>query len=551
MPLPEGGKTPWPPTECDTINKRLAVWDAWHSGDPQHLAAVYSGNGGGGHEFFASEQGGRRGWFGAAVDRVKRWFWGESRTRQNSRMRVHVPLAKQIAKVSAGLLFSEPPTFTVEDQAVQERLNELTDDGLHATLLEGAQRCAALGGVYLAVVWDRDVVADRPWLTAIHPDSAVGEFSYGRLTAVTYWRVISSSKARRVRHLERHEPGRILHAVYDGTEDHLGTPVPLTDYPETKGIAQYVNADQAIETGYPGLTSEYVPNMLPSPFEGTYGVNFGASDYDGTETLLDALDMAASSLTRDVDLGKARIIVPAEYLMKNGPGQGASADLDREVYEPINTLDEGKGITFVQAQIRVGEHTAVMDAMKREIVGTAGYSGRGFGLDEAASAVTATEVNSLDRRDAITRDHKARYWGPALASILEAMLHIDRKFFPRVAAPVEGEAAPEPVPPGVIERPTVEWPDAVSVDPEAQARTLSLLEQARAISTETKVRQLHPDWDDTQVEEEVARILDEQGMGEVADPDQFQAPPDGPPDGEFAEEDPAADEEDAVPPEEV
>lgn len=60
----------------------------------------------------------------------------------------------------------------------------------------------------------------------------------------------------------------------------------------------------------------------------------------------------------------------------------------------------------------------------------------------------------------------------------------------------------------------------MSEDPQSVAQTLSLLQQAQAVSTDTKVRTLHPDWDDVAVAEEVERILTETG---AAVPDLIQA----------------------------
>lgn len=97
----------------------------------------------------------------------------------------------------------------------------------------------------------------------------------------------------------------------------------------------------------------------------------------------------------------------------------------------------------------------------------------------------------------ITRDKKSRYWRPALAHILFVMLRLDRALF---------------TPSLVVDRPRIVFGDAVSEDPQSVAQTLSLLQQAQAVSTDTKVRALHPDWDDTAVAEEVARIHAETGQ---------------------------------------
>ncbi|MFF1477124.1 phage capsid protein [Streptomyces sp. NPDC058301] len=85
------------------------------------------------------------------------------------------------------------------------------------------------------------------------------------------------------------------------------------------------------------------------------------------------------------------------------------------------------------------------------------------------------------------------------------MLRLDRAFFTPGLAP---------------ERPRITFGDSVSEDPARAAQTLSLLSQAQAVNTDTKVRALHPDWDDAAVQEEVDRILTETGQ---AVPDPMQA----------------------------
>lgn len=536
MPLPEGGKVAWPPEHCQRINEQVSTWQAWYSGDTDQLSAVYGGDAAGaGHEFFASEQGGFRRGVQKAVDKVRRWFWGSQNRTGQPRQRLHVPIAGDIAAASADLLFSEPPAITVDPpqaaptapgqpgqpatpapaNRTQERLDDLVDDGTHATLLEAAELAAAHGGVFLRILWDTSL-RDRPWLSAVHTDTAVPEWRQGKLTAVTFWRVVQKRGRMVWRHLERHEPGKILHGLYRGEQDELGVPVPLTDHPDTAGLAQVVDAEQAIPTGHLGLTAAYIPNMRPNRVwrGNAAAAPLGRSDLAGVEPLMDALDLAWSSWMRDVDLGKARLVVPQSYMENHGPGRGASIELDREVYEPVNSMDSGESgkisIEQVQFKIRVDEHSRTVMALKTEIVSTAGYSAATFGLDSEGAAQTATEVASRNRRSLITRARKIRYWRPALAEILEALLAVDAAVFRSGVVP---------------QRPQIEFPPAVAADPKAEAETIQLLAAAEAISTEEKVRRLHPDWDDTEVAAEVERIRDDTGSPPMVDPGPAFGPP--------------------------
>lgn len=506
MPLPDGGDISWPPEHCVPVNQQYATWSAWYSGDPERLVNTYAGGGStrDATGFFASERGGFRAGVRRALDTVRRWFWGNRNAASTPRQRLHVPIAGDIAAASADLLFSEPPAVTVPHSATQARLAELLDDGAHATLLEAAEVCAALGGVYVRIVWDPSARPGRPWITAVHPDVAVPEWRWGRLSAVTFWREISRRGRTVVRHLERHEPGLILHGVYEGDAETLGRVVPLTDYPDTARLAAGLVNGNEIRTGAPGLTAVYVPNMKPNRIWRTVpeAANLGRSDYAGVEALMDALDLTYSSWMRDVELGKARLIVPREYLRSNGPGQGASVDLDQEVYEGINVMGSDAGgveLKEVQFDIRVEQHQATITDLKTSIVTAAGYSAQTFGLVTDGTAITATEVAAKTRRSLITRDRKTRYWRPALGDLYETLLWVDRVLF---GSPV------------VPQRPAIEWPDAVSVDPLAQAQTLQALATAEAISTWQKVKTLHPDWEDTAVQKEVDRIHAGLGTGD-------------------------------------
>jgi hypothetical protein len=522
MPLPTGGA--WPPAPLAPVFDKLAVWSTWYAGDPAELSALYGGQTGAGDStqtgFFASQQGG----FRAKVrERLQRYFWGQATPTTEQRTKLHVPIAGDIAATSADLLFSEPPSITVEgDDATQARLAELIDDGIYAALIEAAEIGAALGGVYLRVCWDTDVQEDRPWLAPVHADAAVPEWSYGKLTAVTFWRVLADDGKIVVRHLERHEPGKILHGVYVGDRDELGRQVALTDFPETAALAELITGDgDTIATGIKSLTACYIPNMRPNRLWRTSpaAAYYGRSDFQGLEPLFDALDEVYSSWMRDIRLGKARLVVPETFLQSEGRGKGSRIELERELYEGVNALGAVGQMQLEQVQfkIRYEEHQQSAQHLLEQIIRAAGYSTQTFGeVSLERGAMTATEISARERKSLITRDKKINYWRPALADILFALMEIDATVFHSGITP---------------ERPDIEFGDGVSEDPQALAQTAQLLRAAEAASTATLVAMVHPDWEDDQVQEEVAAIeaeqsaamsvpgLDGMGSGPGASPD--------------------------------
>jgi hypothetical protein len=496
MPLPTGGA--WPPAKLAPVYDKLATWSAWYGGDPEQLASVYGGAADQTQTgFFASQAGG----FKATVrNALQRWFWGAQVPRHEQRTKLHVPIAGDIASTSADLLFSEPPSFTVEHAETQDRLTELVEYGLHATLLEAAEIGSALGGVYLRICWDREVEPDQPWIAAVHADAAVPEWQYGRLTAVTFWEIISDDGTEVVRHLERHEPGAILHGVYVGTRDDLGRRVALTDIPETEGLAESITDDgDTISTGVDQLTARYIPNIRPNRIWRTVpaAAYCGRSDYAGVEPLMDALDEVYSSWMRDIRLAKARLLVPETYLQSQGRGQGAVFETEQEIYSPVNALvgnqASGLAITPNQFAIRVTEHRDSALQLREEIVRGAGYSAQTFGATGDV-AMTATETTARERKSLITRAKKENYWRAELRAMVEVWLAIDATVF---GSPVEPS------------RPDIEFGDYVAQDANQLAGTLEALTRAESASTDTRVRMLHPDWDDDQVAEEIERIRDD------------------------------------------
>ncbi|MFI1942050.1 phage capsid protein [Streptomyces purpureus] len=493
MPLPENN-VPWPPPHLAPQLADMAIDDAWYSGDKTKLRKVYAREGYDvGTGDLRDERG--RGWR----------FWERPRPIGMRDGRLHVPLAEDIAATSASLLFSEPPVFRFESKDTAARFAVISDEnGLNNILRESAEVSAALGGVCLRATWNKDL-AQRPLPTAVHADGIVPDWQFGVMTAITLWREVRRNGNSVLRHLECHEPGVVLHGLYEGTLDNLGQKVPLTEDAATEPIAASLDPNgpgDTITTGVKGLTCVYVPNIRPNrKFRGSM---LGRSDWqsDGIRDHFMSLDETYTSWMRDIRLAKSRIIAPNGMLQSEGVGKGATFDDDREVWTGINASPtSGEGLTLNQFAIRVAEHEATWNALTRQAVQAAGYSAQSFGLGDS-TAVTATEVVARERKSMILRDQKSGYYLPELAAFADTLLQLDRHLgFSRVTP----------------ERPRIEFGDSVSEDPKTTAETLELLARAQAASAETRVRILNPDWEDTAVKEEAERILKETGAL-VADP---------------------------------
>lgn len=503
MALPPSG-TSWPPKELALVLPKLHEFGSWYSNATGDLSDIYTRN--------APTAG--------VLSKLRTWFLGSKPGAAAEPNSIHVSLAQEICRTSANLLYSEPAVATVEDEKAQERLDLIAGPAFEQLSISSAEISAALGGVFKRVSWDT-TVADHVFITKVDADMAWPEFRWGKLAAVTFWRTVHTENSTVYRHLERHEVqdgvGVILHGLYMGTVNNLGQVIPLQDRKETAALAALVDADSKVSTLTPGLGAVYAPNILPSSMwrHDPVGANLGRSDLEGIEQQLDALDELYSSWLRDIRLGKGRLIVPESMLRDLGVGQGAGFDLDQSIFTPIKAApssasSEKMPIENVQFEIRTDDFLKAIDHFRRIILAAAGYSPGTFGMQDDGAAMTATEVAAREKLSFTTRKRKILGVKPADEEILSKALAVDAAVFPSAGA--------KPL------KVTLEWPDGVSDDPKTIAETNQMDYNSQSTSIETRVRRAQPDWDDTKVQEEVARIKDEFGLGEpLPDPGTFGA----------------------------
>ncbi|MBH0243651.1 hypothetical protein I3W98_13615 [Streptomyces cavourensis] len=509
MPLPPSGNTPWPPPRLEIPHADMDMWRAWYAGDTGHLAQVYGG------PASYTRNGIARAFFDVDKRRVVggdelRMFWGQEPSPGQQAAKLHVPIGGDIAEMSANLLWAEVPQVTVDvdstesdlAQTTQAQIGRYLDDRGHAKLREAAELAAGLSNVYLRVVWDVEL-RPRPWLDVIPATGVVPEWRWGMLAAATVWRELEplTEGGDVWRLLEYHTPGSIEYGVYRGNSGTLGVLMGFEDHHETKFLVKRTDAHGRQATGVDRLLITHMPNVLPNRvWDGVPDTApLGRSDYAGIEPMMDALDESWTSWMRDLRLGKAKVVVPQSMLDTDGPGTGATFDLDKEVVAGLNGLIGAEtmkdSITEIQFKIRVEEHERTTKELRRQILSSAGYSAQSFG-EQGTVAVTATEIAARKEESLTTRGLKILYQRPALLEVLTTMMWVD----------VTHCGAKKVDPAAEL---TASWPQAVQPDPEATARSLSLLESAGAISTFMKVKMREPSWDDTEVLAEVRRIRED------------------------------------------
>ena len=457
----------------DWLWREYEINSAWYSGDPLRLVKL-------------------------PAEESKR-FWGSS-----EQIKVHLPIAADIAAISAGMIFSESPKITADDERTQQRIDDITEaNAFYSVLLQAAELAGVFGGVFLKWTWD-SAVDTFPRLFAVPADCGLPLWRGGRLIGVKLWAIVRKDEDTGVvwRTEEIYtDDGHIRTRLLKGDSNNLGSAVPLNSIDETRGMRGDV------QSGTGMLLATYVPNMLPN--RKYPHVRFGRSDFDGLHGLFDALDEAYSALQRETRLTKTTVIVPAEYLRKRdvifSPENLKCKNLqwvysnDSGVFTALDIDSDrtSSPITIINPEIRAEQRLALCDDLIRRVWSAAGYSPQSAGIDISGSAESGTALNVRERRTIRTTETKKTHWWHALHDIVRAMLALDAVVF-RSGVKPDADI-------------TIELPSNTQPDITQMAEILEQLERAGALSTETKVDLLHPDWDEDRRAEEVERIRREQG----------------------------------------
>ena len=491
MTMP-AANTPWPPEKWAPVTSMVGDAALWWEGDTKSLDSHY-----GGAATFRPSQ-----FAGGVVGAVSRFFWGQPTPQGQSNRKMHLPIAADIAATSASLLFDTPPTFTVDNEQAQVYLDEmLNDDRFPADLLVMAESCAALGGVYGRIMWDTEVSAN-PWIDFVDADSAYPEFSYGKLTAITFHEELPKLDEKHVwRLLSRYTKGRIEYSLYEGRANNLGEPRPLANHPATEALSNVVDSQSGVDSHTAGIAAVYIPNARPVVgFRGDGQLrNIGRPDISpDLFPLFDMLDETWTDMRREMRLGKQRAVVPEYWLDSQGFGKGQQFDHDREFYDAVaSTPTEGQGVQFYSPELRFEYYLNLADKIVLEILRRANYSPATFGLagTNGSGQKTAREIESEYQSSIQTWKSKSRYMRAGLSELSNSLLEV-HAWLHNLTPPKE--------------RVKVDMTAPVQETMLDKASTIQALDAARAISTQQKIDMLHHEWDEQDKQAEVERIIAEQ-----------------------------------------
>lgn len=472
----------WPPMDLERY--KMKEHATWYSGEAELLANFY----------FDSEMQNYMGLKHGVKNNNR--FWARQ-IKNDSDFFIHVPVANDISETSSSFLFGESPIirFGSDSEGMKDNQKQLDDmltkSGFYKTLVEAAEVASAMGGVYLKAAWDSEL-SENPIPVIAHCEQAFPKFKFGKLVEVTLVHEVSNDGSTVFRLAETISKGQIINELYQGSSDNLGHLTDLSACEATADLAPKVDTAGV-------MTCVYIPNLLPNKLN--LQSPMGRSDYQGQETLMDALDEVFSAWMVDVQIARGKIHVPSGYIKSIGDGSVGRFNIDKLMYEEmdIDPTAMTKPIEVTQFEIRSEQFEKTCLNLLDRIITSAGYSPQSFGLNIAGRAESGTALNVRERKSFATTSKKQSYWEDALKDFIVVMCTLKQAFLGgNFTCELDVNIA---------------FSDSVSNNMTEVSNSVKTLSDAKAISTDTKVRLVHPEWNDEQVQEEVQRILDDEQIG--------------------------------------
>lgn len=411
--------------------------------------------------------------------------WG-----RNTRVYMTDPLAGLISRAFADLLFGDDPTFTAAAEQDQPNLETIVEaNTLPSELHRGVRMSSSEGEVWWRLYVDMDV-ALAPLVQWCSRLSVIPLLHGPKPTAVAFINPLPNGTDQTVvwRHIELHGDGEVRNLLYEGTRETLGQPRQLTARQATADLPELWTH------GLPMLAGRVLNQVDDDP-------TLGRSDYTGVERLLLALNEAATIGAENARLtAKKRLFVSGKMTQDDGSFDAGADVIQVDTQDGELGKDSPPPISAVEyafdAQALIAYTSDLTDriltrvGVAPELVGRDTHTGRA----ESGTALRTRMLHSI-----ITAQGKARYWDDELPRVLMLAQLVDS------LAPEEGGYGRQYA--KVADPPAIERGDILPHDDVEEAARLVSLVNGEVMSRKLAVIEQHPDWDETQVDEELAQIL--------------------------------------------
>lgn len=419
------------------------------------------------------------------------------------------PMAKTISRTFADFLYGEAPTIEANAESEQDDLDLLIRENRFFSGIKRGARFQSSEGEAWWKIHTNPMVMDAPMIEWCSRLLATPLFYGEKLLAVAFVKEVARSSGTTsdeddaqpneivYRHAEIHCDKRIVNLLFCGDEDSLGETIDLSTQSATASLPDEWKHD------LPMLAGRVVNDVDEDP-------TLGESDYDQIKDLLFALNEALTISSENARLtGKDRIFSTGRILEKDG-----SFDTSLDVFQVEGSMSElsedgaGAPIVAVEKKYDAVALWTHFGKLKAEALSGAGIVVQLVGEDMQTNGNASNDSGVAIRLRYLPTVNaalgKAREWDEALPQILHLALLV-------AALPA---STSEGMPGGfgwtyAGEAPTVERQDPLPVDEtELVTRTVTAV-TGEIMSRRTGIQELHPEWDDTAVDEELAQILAE------------------------------------------
>lgn len=404
-------------------------------------------------------------------------------------------MPEKIATTYANLIFGENPDFTAANEADQDRLTELVaENGLPSELQLASDLCVAEGEVWWRWLID-PAQADVP-LMRFHSRAQVLALFRGRKPVAAGFVFVIDERDEKVwRLVEVHGDGEVLNVLFEGTRSSIGIRVNLQSRAETADLPD------RWAHGLPMLCGRVLNKLGRNP-------RLGVSDFKGVEDYLLALNETATIGQENARMTlKRRVVVPQRFLNADGTFPAGAevivaTDTDSDPDKP------GQGLAQIEWSFDAQAFISYKQELEQTIAARVGLVPQIMGLQGAntndGTAASGTSIRLRFLTSTLAAEGKARHWDDALPYALGLGQRL-------AALPVKqgglGQSWTDP-----LTAPSVERQGALPEDQTEEATRHAALLGAEVESRQTAIEDMHPDWDEARVLEELARIRADQDL---------------------------------------
>jgi hypothetical protein len=370
------------------------------------------------------------------------------------------------------------------DAGLQERWEAFCNENDFEDILLGAlQDALSSGDGAFKINIDTDL-SDQPLLEFFGADKVDYEYKRGKLQAVIF-KTEYCNKGNKYQLHERYSKGKVQYKLFGPNDKEY----PLDTIPDTEGLEDVT------------FSGDYIMAVPLKIYKSPKYKNRGQAIYDKKSDAFDALDETLSTWIDGLRASRTKQYIPENLIPKDKDGVSRKPDVFNPWIAVNGSLaeDNKEKIETVQGDFVTSalleSYVSFLDVCLQGIL-----SPSTLGIDvkklDNADAQREKEKTTMYTRDTIIKALKG-----ALEKLFDAIMKTQDNMLNKTP-PEEGYEA------------TFEWGQYANPSFEAQVETLVKAKQGQIMSTEKIVDELYGDtMDETEKEEEVARIKEEYGGG--------------------------------------